>query len=511
MRKHARLIPLVLAALLLAACGTEPAAETPPAESVDPSSPYDLATPETPSAAPDPDIPDEPEFIRGPEAGGYTFRSEELGFSLEIPDEAAPYIGICRGIPGLMPEDEACSFYFIYGEEGQYKAFISAIVAAERDELFNPGRYFNGDEHSAHYPIAASEEYVYLYQGGIGGYDLPMPAREGQEAAVSAVSRQSLSEGLVISRPDSLPELTEEALREAAAELSGGGEDALSRAEAARLVFDMLSAENKGEARPLRFSDVEPGTDAAAAIAYLDSYGMFARYDENNERVDGELFRPDEDISRAEFVHLLQCALFAREQYPRYPIAFGDPIPAEDLGERTRWEYMELDRAWKDGWLELRDGKIRPDEPITRAEAARALRAAAGPEIPETPYSHLACETEWFTLRDACAAALEPYESWRYFTAGEGSLLLLEPKEQGPGELAFHTTELTDEGYVFGELLYSAWISEREPLLIELPFYGDFTAYGISLTDEDGIEHRLLLQTGGMGPEEACPYIITEL
>lgn len=45
-----KLIPLILAALLLAACG----AETPPAESIDPSSPYDLVTPpvQTPPAEP---------------------------------------------------------------------------------------------------------------------------------------------------------------------------------------------------------------------------------------------------------------------------------------------------------------------------------------------------------------------------------------------------------------------------------------------------------------------------
>ena len=78
----------------------------------------------TPTAAPSPSASPEPgsaagmDFIAGPEAEGYTFRSEELGFSLEIPDEAAPYIGICRGIPGFVPEEQAYSFYYIYGDEG---------------------------------------------------------------------------------------------------------------------------------------------------------------------------------------------------------------------------------------------------------------------------------------------------------------------------------------------------------------------------------------------------------
>ena len=48
-----KLIPLILAALFLAACGAE-GAETPPVESIDPSSPYNLVTPpvQTPPAAP---------------------------------------------------------------------------------------------------------------------------------------------------------------------------------------------------------------------------------------------------------------------------------------------------------------------------------------------------------------------------------------------------------------------------------------------------------------------------
>ena len=50
-----KLIPLALALLLLAACGTE----TPPAESVEPASPHDLVTPppQTPPAEPADETP----------------------------------------------------------------------------------------------------------------------------------------------------------------------------------------------------------------------------------------------------------------------------------------------------------------------------------------------------------------------------------------------------------------------------------------------------------------------
>lgn len=73
----------------------------------------------------------------------------------------------------------------------------------------------------------------------------------------------------------------------------------MTRAEAAVWAFDLLTADNKAKEYPLNFTDVEPGTEEARAIAYLDSYGLFYGRD-------AESFRPDEPITRAEFVQLLQ-------------------------------------------------------------------------------------------------------------------------------------------------------------------------------------------------------------
>ena len=207
------------------------------------------------------------------------------------PTRPRPYIGICRGIPGFVPEDEAYSFYYIYGDEGQYCGFISAIIAAGRRDFFNPGRYYNSDEHSAHYPIAASEEYVYMYQGGIGGYDLPFQKREGQEAAERAVSPVGLFDNLSVDSPSALPEISAETLRGASETIGALGDGILTRGETASLVFEMIDAENKDAPYPLRFTDVDPESEAARAAAYLDSYGMFARYDEDNALIDdGNLF-----------------------------------------------------------------------------------------------------------------------------------------------------------------------------------------------------------------------------
>ena len=123
-----------------------------------------------------------------------------------------------------------------------------------------------------------------------------------------------------------------------------------------------------GKEYPLRFSDVEPGTEAARAIAYLDSYGMFYGHD-------GELFRPDEPFTRAEFTELLQRLHLAQPQGNPYPDWYGEPIGAADLGAE-HWAYDVMTRAYKDGWMEMDESvRIRPDEAVTAAEMAHALRA----------------------------------------------------------------------------------------------------------------------------------------
>ena len=325
------------------------------------------ATP-TPTPERDESIPEEPEFILGPAEEGYTFRCDELGFSLPVPDEAAPYLGICMGIPHFVSEDESCSFYYIYGEDGRYTAFSSGIIVAPRRDFFNPGRFYNESYHSWHSVVAASAEYIYVFQGGIGGTELPMEPQEGQAAATAVGDPEDLRENLLVDEPDALPELTDEAMRAASEALAARGDETLTRAEAAVLIFGALTADNKAADYPLRFTDLEPGSEAARAAAYLDSYGMLYGYEEG-------FLPPDKPFTSADFAQLLQRMQLARRQLSPYPGWLGDPVEAADLDE-THWAYDVVNRAFQDGWLEMTDGKIRPDDPITASEMARALRAA---------------------------------------------------------------------------------------------------------------------------------------
>ena len=101
-----RLIPLFLAlVLLLTACGTPSPSPTPY-----PASPQDLNT--LPEPTVDPRIPQEPAVLAGPADEGYTFTSDTQHFSIEISDEAAPYVVICDGLTGYYPVGEAVSFCF---------------------------------------------------------------------------------------------------------------------------------------------------------------------------------------------------------------------------------------------------------------------------------------------------------------------------------------------------------------------------------------------------------------
>ena len=55
--------------------------------------------------------------------------------------------------------------------------------------------------------------------------------------------------------------------------------------------------------------------------------------------------------------------------------ACGAPLEAADLGAE-HWAYDVMTRAYKDGWMEMdEDARIRPDEAVTAAEMAHALRA----------------------------------------------------------------------------------------------------------------------------------------
>ena len=370
-----RLIPLLLAlALILAACGAPTAEPSPsPSPTPYPASPQDLNT--LPEPTVDPRIPQEPAVLAGPADEGYTFTSDTQHFSIEISDEAAPYVVICDGLTGYYPVGEAVSFCFYSYKYDTILGTFGTVIAYPREDFFDPTTIYNESSHAVCDVIKASEDYIYVHLGSVGGSDMPIEPLEGLDIAGDTIGFNALRENMVTLPADDMPALERDSLPAAAAGLNALGDAVMTRGDAAVFVTDILTADNKDRAYPLRFTDVAPGTDEAHSIAYLDSYGVFARYTREGDLIpDEDLFRPDEPITRAEFVQLLQRVQFARSQISHYPISFGDSIPASDL-DKGHFAYLELDRAWKDGWIELTDGLVRPDEAMTAAEMRAALTA----------------------------------------------------------------------------------------------------------------------------------------
>lgn len=339
-----RIIPLTLALLLLAACGA-PAAP--------------------PSATPAEQIC-EVDFVAGSEERAYTYTDEKLGLSLFIPDEFAPLVAISEGIDFWDEGGDSISLYYLPPQREYGCSLMKSIVRVPRREYFDPECFYN--HYMASYGVvAASEDSLYVLVEPIGGVMIGHETLEAYTELCAKMESNFFKENMRVTAQDALPELTAESVLAAAEALSADGGATMTRAEAALWAAALLTAGNKDKDYELRYTDVEPGTDEALAIAYLDSYGMYYGHDE-------ALFHPDDPLTRADFAELLQRMQLARFQLTQYPNWYGDPVEASDL-DNAHWAYNAVNRAYQDGWLEMKDGKIRPDEPITCAEMATALTA----------------------------------------------------------------------------------------------------------------------------------------
>ena len=400
-----RIVILILALLLLAACAAEPqeavapsapaAAVTPeadapstPPEPEEPPAPPEEETPaepkeETPAepkeetpAAPVEDLPPEPwpEFLAGPAEGGYDFQSETLGCSFTVPEEISQKVAVAGGVRYHDPEGTCLTFYYV-PENGRYPLTMFYLVAATpRAVFFRPGSWYYSTQ-TGHSMVAIGEDSLLFTMGPLGGSEIGRedPLWEDYTETYSAAGA-ALRETITVDSPSSLPTLDPAALSDAAQTLAAQGDGTMTREAAAQLVFDLLAAENKAQAYPLSYTDVTSGTEAAHAIAYLDSYGLLTRYARDGSALDGTKFRPGEAITRGEFAMLLHRLSF--QPSPEFYYA----VPADmDL---EHWASGYVIYGWICGWLEADGSDLRPDDPITCAQAAQALQCVADQGYP---------------------------------------------------------------------------------------------------------------------------------
>ncbi len=142
----------------------------------------------------------------------------------------------------------------------------------------------------------------------------------------------------------------------------------MSRAEAAA-IFARLISEQKGEkiSGKSDFADVKSSEWYSKFIGYIEKYGIIKGYDNNT-------FKPDENISRAEFVAMTVRfdALFNDVKKGSYTVKYTDVAS-------NYWAYSDIAYAKHAGWLNgYADGTFKGDNAITRAEVVTVVNKATG-------------------------------------------------------------------------------------------------------------------------------------
>ena len=142
----------------------------------------------------------------------------------------------------------------------------------------------------------------------------------------------------------------------------------MSRAEAAA-IFARLISEQKAEkiSGKSDFADVKSNEWYSKFIGYIEKYGIIKGYDNNT-------FKPDENISRAEFVAMTVRfnSLFNEVKKGSYTVKYTDVA-------NNYWAYSDIAYAKHAGWLNgYADGSFKGDNAITRAEVVTVVNRATG-------------------------------------------------------------------------------------------------------------------------------------
>ena len=142
----------------------------------------------------------------------------------------------------------------------------------------------------------------------------------------------------------------------------------MSRAEAAA-IFARLIADKKNESvkGTPSFKDTPNNGWYSAFVGYLEKYNIISGYEDGT-------FRPDESITRAEFVAMTVRfnSLFNEVKKDGYTVKYTDVAS-------NYWAYSDIAYAKNVGWLNgYADGTFKGDNAITRAEVVTVVNKATG-------------------------------------------------------------------------------------------------------------------------------------
>lgn len=154
---------------------------------------------------------------------------------------------------------------------------------------------------------------------------------------------------------------------------------ALTRAQAAKMMFSLLRDSGKEMETKQLFSDVKPGIWYYQPINYLASIGVLEGYSDGT-------FKPGKQVTRAEFVKIISSFTQLNRNGK---VSFKDVTGG--------WAYVYIATAYENGWIDgYSDNTFRPSRNITRAEAAKVINCLLGRKLTdeqlaaiENPYSDL--------------------------------------------------------------------------------------------------------------------------
>nr|WP_311444622.1 S-layer homology domain-containing protein [Ezakiella coagulans] len=146
--------------------------------------------------------------------------------------------------------------------------------------------------------------------------------------------------------------------------------DGLTRAEAAQILANALKQDgyNYNPAYPINYKDVKQKW-YTQAIVITTQANVFKGYDDG-------YFRPEEKISRAEWIATLK-------RFQQLKDADGNKMGLK----ANHWATREVEAAYEEGWLQIYtngNAKFNANEPITREEVAAVTNKAFGRLIDRT-------------------------------------------------------------------------------------------------------------------------------
>ena len=174
-------------------------------------------------------------------------------------------------------------------------------------------------------------------------------------------------------------------------------ENNLTRAEAAKIIYTLLE-------NPLEGEEGSSFADVPAGIWYEDYVNSMAAM-ELIEGYEGNVYKPDSFITRAEFVTILSRVYLPEEG--------TEDITFSDVPEGY-WGYEALKNAVHRGWLEgYPDGSIKPENNITRTEAILVLNRMLDRSPDKNAINNAGRILQYLDV---------PYGYWAYYDIMEASV-----------------------------------------------------------------------------------------